>query len=434
MSNTPNKYLSNSLWMLLEKSARIISGILVGVLVARYLGTAQYGLINYALSIMAIFTILSTLGLESIIVRELITRKDEKNKILGTGFTLRLIGSFLVLACATGYSMLRDTPEKTWIVFIVSLTVVLQSFVVVDLYFQSIVKGKYTAIGQVVSLLVSSIVKLLFIYFQASVYWFAAMAVFEAFITLLLQWRFYSKESEKVWQWTFSFQEAKQLLAHSLPLIIGSFVLMLYQKSGEILVLRFLRDLNLVGQYSAAVRMSEASYFIPVAICAAVFPGIINNRNNPELQLKRYTQLCSIMLWSACIISIGGALFGDFVITYLFKEKYNLSPGVFKIHIWGAIPVFYGTAWGTWMLAQNKQRIVIYFQVWNLLVYLFSSFYLIPKFQLNGMAYAVVFTYFTGMIFTLFLYKPKESFGIFLSAMHPKQLLEVFKYGQSQIK
>lgn len=94
MSNTPNKYLSNSLWMLLEKSARIISGILVGVLVARYLGADQYGLISYALSIMAIFTILSTLGLESIVVRELITRKEAKNQILGTSFALRLVGSF----------------------------------------------------------------------------------------------------------------------------------------------------------------------------------------------------------------------------------------------------------------------------------------------------------------------------------------------------
>jgi O-antigen/teichoic acid export membrane protein len=433
MNNTPNKYLSNSLWMLLEKSARIISGILVGVLVARYLGADQYGLINYALSIMAIFTILSTLGLESIVVRELITRKEAKNQILGTSFALRLVGSFLVLGGATAYSMLRDTPDKTLIVFIVSLTVVLQSFVVVDLYFQSIVKGKYTAIGQVVSLLVSSAVKLTLIYIQASVYWFAAMAVFEAFITFILQWRFFTKEGERIWNWSFSFTEAKGLLYHSLPLIIGSFVLMLYQKSGEILVLRFLRDLNLVGQYSAAVRMSEASYFIPVAICAAVFPGIINNRSNPELQLKRYTQLCSIMLWSALLIAIGGTLFGDFVIGNLFKEKYNLSPAVFKIHIWGAIPVFYGTAWGTWMLAQNKQRIVIYFQVWNLFVYLLTSFYFIPKFQLNGMAYAVVLTYFTGMFFTLFLFQPAQSFRIFLKALHPKQLIEVFKYGKTQL-
>jgi hypothetical protein len=149
------------------------------------------------------------------------------------------------------------------------------------------------------------------------------MAVFEAFITFILQWRFFTKEGERIWNWSFSFTEAKGLLYHSLPLIIGSFVLMLYQKSGEILVLRFLRDLNLVGQYSAAVRMSEASYFIPVAICAAVFPGIINNRSNPELQLKRYTQLCSIMLWSALLIAIGGTLFGDFVIGNLFKEKYH---------------------------------------------------------------------------------------------------------------
>jgi O-antigen/teichoic acid export membrane protein len=115
-----NNYLSNSLWMLLEKSSRIISGILVGVLVARYLGPAQYGLINYALSVISIFTILSTLGLDSIVVRELITRKDKKNEILGTTFFMRLGGALLVVIGSTAYSFLRDTPDKTITVFIVS--------------------------------------------------------------------------------------------------------------------------------------------------------------------------------------------------------------------------------------------------------------------------------------------------------------------------
>lgn len=429
-----NNYLSNSLWMLLEKSSRIISGILVGVLVARYLGPAQYGLINYALSVISIFTILSTLGLDSIVVRELITRKDKKNEILGTTFFMRLGGALLVVLGSTAYSFLRDTPDKTITVFIVSLSIALQSFAVIDFYFQSQVKGKYTAIGQVITLLISSVVKLMLIYFSAHVYWFAAMAVFEAGLSVLNQLRFFKKEGMDFTKWRFSFVEAKELLFHSYPLILSSLVLMLYQKSGEILILRFLRDLDFVGQYSAAVRMSEASYFIPVAICAAVFPGIINNRHNYELQFKRYVQLASLMIWSAIIISIGGVLLGDQVIGLLFKEKYHLSPAVFKLHIWGSIPVFFGTAWGMWMLAMNKQKIVILFQIWNLLVYLITAFYFIPKYQINGMAYAVLVTYYSGMIATLVFYQPKQSLTLFVKALNPLQLLEVFKYGREQAK
>ena len=73
-----NNYVSNSMWILLEKSARIISGLLVGVLVARFLGTTQFGTIYYGLTIIGIMAIFSTLGLDSLVVRELITRSKLK--------------------------------------------------------------------------------------------------------------------------------------------------------------------------------------------------------------------------------------------------------------------------------------------------------------------------------------------------------------------
>ena len=78
MNKKPNNYVNNSIWILAEKAARIISGILVGVLVARFLGKEQFGVISYALSVLSIFTVFSTLGLDSIVIRELITNQKKK--------------------------------------------------------------------------------------------------------------------------------------------------------------------------------------------------------------------------------------------------------------------------------------------------------------------------------------------------------------------
>lgn len=434
MSDSSNNYLSNSLWMLLEKSSRILSGILVGVLVARYLGPAQFGLISYALSVIAIFTILSTLGMDSIVVRELITRKEKAAEILGTSFYLRLSGAVLVILFSAIYSYFRDTPERTLTILIVSGSIAIQAFSVLDFYFQSQLKGKYTAMAQVFTLLTSSLVKLFLIWVGASVYWFAFMAVFEAGMSASIQFKYYKQVSSAVGTWKFSFEEAKLLLQNSYPIIGSSLVLMIYQKSGDILVLRFLRDLGLVGQYAAAVRISEASYFIPVAISAAVFPGIVNNRNNPELQMKRYIQLCSIMIWSAIAVSIGGLILGDWAISFLYKEGYPLSPSIFKLHIWGSIPVYFGTAWGMWMLAQHRQKAIIFFQLFNLVAYLVTSFYFIPKFQVLGMAYAVLVTYYLGLIATLVFYRPAESIRVFFNALNPAHLLDVLQYSKEQRK
>jgi O-antigen/teichoic acid export membrane protein len=421
------KYIVNTSWILIEKLSRIISGILVGILVARYLGPEQFGMISYALNVVAIFTVFSSLGMDSIIVRELITRNIDKNKILGTSFCLRLIGSIAVVAVATFYSSIRDDTQNTYIVFLVSLSVMLQAFTVVDFYFQSQVLGKYTAINQVITLILSSIVKLLLIYFNKPVEYFASMVVLEATLTLINQFWFYRKNGQHLSQWQFSWKEAGILLGHSWPIIVSGFVMMVYQKMDQILIKRFL-DLNALGNYAAAIRISEASNFIPVAICAAILPGIINNRDNKVLQYKRLTQLYSLMIWSALFICAGGLFFGDFVITFLYKEKYDLAPGIFKILIFNLIPVFYGTAWGMWMVAENKQRHLIFFQFLSMGIALFLNLKLIPIYGVQGAAYSLIITQFVGIFSVLTFYKPALSWMLFIKSLNPKTLFDIVKY------
>jgi len=427
-SQTKNNYFKNSLWILLEKVSRIISGLLVGVLVARYLGPSQFGAISYALNIVAIFTIFSTLGLDSIVVRELILRKERTAEILGTAFWLRFVGAILVVIISTFYSYLRDPVERVFIVFLISISIVFQSLTVIDFYFQSIVKGKLTAINQVITLFISALVKIYFIVFNYELIWFAGMAAFEACLTMFNQFIFYKYEGQFISRWFFSVKEAKVLFKYTWPIIISSFIQMIYQKADQILILRFLRDIDLVGQYAAAIRMSEASYFIPVAITAAVFPGIINNRENRKLQVKRFTQLCSLLIWSAIFISLGVQVFGDWVIQFFYKEKYPLSADVFKIHIWATIPTFYGTALGLWFLAENKQRVIILYQIVNIIAYTVMSFVLIPRFGIYGAAYTIVITYYLGLIVTTATYKPRESLKIMFDAFNPLNLLDIVKY------
>lgn len=420
--------------MLAEKASRIISGILVGVLVARFLGKEQFGIISYALSVLSIFTVFSTLGLDGIVVRELITEKKKKYEIIGTTFWLRFIGSFLVVIASTYYSFMRDPSDRTWIVFLVSIAVVFQSFSVIDFYFQSEVKGKFNAITQIITLIISAIVKLVLIYLEAPLSWFASMVMLEAILTAVNQLIFYKKNEQEISKWKFSLGEAKRLLSHSWPIIISAFMQMIYQQADKILIARYLHDMGMVGQYSAATRISEASFFIPVALSAALFPGIINNRHNKPLQLKRLTQIYSLMIWSAIFISIGGYLVGDYVIGFLYKDGFPLAPEIFKIHIWITIPVFFGTAWGAWLLALNKQKLITIYQVFVLAIILALEMYMIPKYGIKGAAYSVVLTYLISIFVIIFVYKPKESAMLFFSSLNPKNLFDVFIYWKEMKK
>src|SRR5688572_30948770 len=87
------KYFENVSWLIFEKGFTLLVGLVVGIYVARYLEPEQFGLLNYAISFVSIFSAFSTLGMDQIIVRELATQPEKQADLLGTGFILKLCGS-----------------------------------------------------------------------------------------------------------------------------------------------------------------------------------------------------------------------------------------------------------------------------------------------------------------------------------------------------
>ncbi|MEM5807336.1 MAG: oligosaccharide flippase family protein [Candidatus Aenigmatarchaeota archaeon] len=69
------RYFANTSWFFAEKVLRMIVGLFVGVWVLRFLGTKKFGLLGYAKSFVGLFSAIATLGLDGIVVRELV--KDE---------------------------------------------------------------------------------------------------------------------------------------------------------------------------------------------------------------------------------------------------------------------------------------------------------------------------------------------------------------------
>ncbi len=154
------RYFANTSWLFAEQILRMIAGFLVGVWIARYLGPEQYGLFTYAQSFVGLFTAIATLGIDGIVIRELVKDELRRDELLGTAFWLKIMGAFgvfFILAGAINFTS-NDSYTNT-LVFIIASATIFQSFNVVDMYFQSKVMGKYITYANMVSLLLSSVVK-----------------------------------------------------------------------------------------------------------------------------------------------------------------------------------------------------------------------------------------------------------------------------------
>jgi O-antigen/teichoic acid export membrane protein len=232
------KYLKNTSWLFCEKILRMIVGLFVGIWVARYLGPEQFGLFSYAQSFVGLFTAFATLGLDGIVVRELVKDESRRDELIGTAFWMKLFGAFLVLmvlAVAVGFTS-NDSLTNS-LVFIIASATIFQSFNVIDMYFQAKVMSKYAVFANVISLLLSSMVKIYLIMIKAPLIWFAWSFLFDSFVLACGFLYFFLKNSKlSLKRWSFSKSVAFELLKDSWPLILSGIVVSVYMKIDQVMI------------------------------------------------------------------------------------------------------------------------------------------------------------------------------------------------------
>jgi len=118
-------------------------------------------------------------------------------------------------------------------------------------------------------------------------------------------------------------------------------------------------DSEAVGQYAAAVRISEAWYFIPMVICSSLFPAILNAKKQSEaLYYSRLQRLYDMMVWMAIAVALPMTFLSDDIVRFLYGEAYSQSASVLMIHIWAGVFVGLGVASGKWYLSENLQQLL----------------------------------------------------------------------------
>lgn len=402
------KYFKNTSWLFAEKILRMIVGLFVGIWVARYLGPEQFGLFSYAQSFVGLFTAIATLGLDGIVVRELVKDESRRDELIGTAFYLKLIGAIAVLiVLAIAIQFTSNDSYTNILVFIIASATIFQAFNVVDMYFQAKVLSKYVVYANVISLFISSIVKVVLILTDAPLIAFAWATLFDSVVLALGFIYYYIKNSStfNIQHLTFKRETAVSLLKDSWPLILSGIVISIYMKIDQVMIQEMMGS-EAVGQYAAAVRISEAWYFIPMVIASSLFPAIINaKKQSEELYYARLQKLYDLMVWMAIAIALPMTFLSDWVIHLLYGEQYSQAGSVLMIHIWAGVFVFLGVASGKWLLTENLQIFSTINTAIGAVVNVLLNYILIKEIGVEGAAWATLISYLVAAYLSLLFWK-----------------------------
>ena len=407
------RYLSNISWLLCEKILRMSVGLIVSIWVTRYLGPDQFGLYSYVISFVGIFSVIATLGLDEIIIKNLVRHKEKEGEILGSAFGLKLIGGFMAISIiAITASISTDDTTTISLIMIAASAIIFQSFNVVDFFFQGKVLSKYVALSNGVVLFISSILKIVLMLNEAPLAAFVWVVLLDSVVLMVGLLIFFTMHASLPFQGLrFKKSLAYSFLSESWPLMLSGIVISVYMKIDQVMLKEMLGN-EAVGQYAAAVRLSEAWYFIPLIICSSVFPAIINAKAlNQDLYNERLQKLFDILAVIAIIIAIPMTFTSNWLAELLYGDQYSEAGNVLSIHIWAGVFVFLGIASSKWLIVENLQ---IYFTInttIGVVINIILNYILIKKFGVEGSAWATLISQFIAAYLSLsFWVKTRPNF------------------------
>lgn len=381
----------NSVWIISERILSVGITTIVTILSARYLGVENYGILSYGLTLTTLFTAIVKLGIDSIIVNELINNKSRQGEFLGTSIVLRFAASLLsILSIGLLLLILNgDQPLLIVVAMVQSVLLIFQSAYVLDHWFQSQLKSKFVSIAKVSATVATAGYSMYLLLSGKSVVWFAVSTVLAGLVIATVLYVFYRKQGGQ--KLLFSVSAAKYLLSKSHHFILASVMILIYAQVNKVMLGNISGNAEL-GLYSAAMMFSMAWAFLPESIITSMRPSIVYAKaKSNTLYMRRLKQLYFIVFWmcavAAAILTLSAPL-----VVLLLGHEFSGSIVVLQIAVWSVPFAMLGVARSVWVVCEEKYKYPKYYLVCGAIVSVIANITLIPLFGAIGAAISTVIT------------------------------------------
>lgn len=406
--------VSNIGWLLADKLMRIFVSLVASLWVARYLGPEEFGYLSYAQNFVIILSAVSGLGLDAIVLRELSRRESESAVILGSAFLLKGIGALLVFSALITFVGFGGIDENNVpLVLVIALGMFFQGFGLVEVYFQSLVKSKYTVVFGLAAVLLSSLVKVVLIVIEADLFWFAASYFLDVFFyAIALVCCYCCIAGKGLLAWSFKLREAAALFRDSWALMIGGLAFVVFYSFDFLMIQASLGGYE-VGIYAAAFKFCVIWHFVPGVVINSFKPSVVKSMGTPAYQAK-VELVTGLLLWFAIVIFVAAWFAADLLISLAYGADYSRAADVLRVMIFSNIFVFFFSCWNSWHIIEGRSGYVMASNLLAVFIKLVLAFFLLEDAGLRGLVFFGMF----GMClsFIVFSLNDRKTFILAMNA------------------
>lgn len=351
------KIAKNSTVLLVSQIISYVLAFFYTIYSARYLGTAGFGILSFALAFGALLSIVTELGLSTLTVREVSRKKEQAGKYIGNTLIIKIGLSILTLALMfIIVAVYKYPPETSAIVYFITLSFIIGAFTnIFYSIFQAYEKMEYQSVGQIINSIIMFTGILLIIYLGLSIVDFGLIYLIASIISLIFgfvicAWKFILPKLEiDIEFWKF-------LVIEAIPLTLSSAFLLIAFRVDTIL-LNQINGASAVGIYNAAFGLMTALMFVPQVYVVAIFPILSRfNESSKEMLKISYEKSFKYLIILGLPIAVGTTLIASPVILFIYKSGFSGSIIALQILIWSIPIIFVNYILGTAINSINKQR------------------------------------------------------------------------------
>jgi len=411
--------LRNAGWLVGDRVVRLLLAVVGSAVLARVLGPAEFGVLQFALSAALLAQEASSLGLRGVLVRRLALEPQASGGSLRAAVLLRLASALVAAAAVLGLG-LSARPDETdrgtvlLVLVLVSVALVARSGEVLFTWFEAQGRLRANSLTTSVSGALATLLRLgIAVVVPQPLTWIAATYVLEwgvASLVPALLLRRYPAAPRSRDPLPLA-RRCRLLLAESWPVALAGVATAVYLKVGQI-ILGATRSAGEVGQFAAAAQITEAATFVPMAVATAAFPAMLRlhgrDRDGYEDLTRRLLVLTTGLGW---LYALAVAVVAPFAIPLLFGSAFEPSVLLLQLQVLAAPFIYQRAVLSRHLIVDGLLRFSLFTHGAGAVVAVAVDLALVPRYGAVGAVVGYVLATSVASTWVLLLHPRTRSFG-----------------------
>lgn len=413
-----SKFIDNTIWMLTSQIFYLGISFFVSAYAARIFGPSQIGIMDYSNNYISILLVICSLGIDAIVIRDIINEKGKTGELIGTAFILKTIASIfsiIILNLFFFYTVKENRYMVVMIGFMQSFLLLFKLYSVFDLYYQSQLESKKILMVRCLTTVFFGIMKVISFITFPNIYVYVLLSVLEHLACLILVFVTFHNDKIKL---KFSLNTAKSLISRGYHFILSDLLVMVYTRIDK-LMLTSIKGTTILGIYSVATLLSDLWTLIPNALIASARPKILEIKNHSESKFeKKLRQLYAAIFYMGIFISCFITIFSKFIIRLLYGDMFLTASIPMIILSFSSIFALLGSARSIWIIGENLQKYSKYYVFLGAIINVILNSILIKILGMTGVAISTLISQIVvSIIAPCFIKKTRKSSKIMLQAI-----------------